>query len=110
MVREFESHPLRQYNMGLKYNELQPWVDMLCDALENKGASSSGLPNPEVYVYAQLHRDLLAQVRSKQISKYYLEQTLRQYEREIEIVSNQPHRTKKLCEALKIYFLKEFMT
>ena len=52
---------------------------------------------------------LLTQIRNKELSKYNLEQTLRQYQREIKEVSNQPHRTDDLTEALHTYFIKEFM-
>ena len=45
------------------FEDLQPHVDMLCDALENKGASSSGVPNEQVYHCAQKYRDLLKLVR-----------------------------------------------
>jgi len=95
--------------MSLKYKDLQPWVDMLVDALENKGASSSGISNPNVFPYAEKYRALLLQVRNKELSKYNLEQTLRQYQREIELVSNQKYRTNNLTEALHSYFIKEFM-
>ena len=93
----------------LTYDNLQPWVDMLCDAIENKGASSSGIPNPKVFPYAEKYREILKQVRNKELSKYHLQTILRQYEREIEEVTNQPHRTKDLTEALHCYILKEFM-
>ena len=93
----------------LTYENLQPWVDMLCDAVENKGASSSGIPNPKVFPYAEKYREILQQVRNKELSKYHLETILRQYEREISEVTNQPHRTKDLTEALYCYILKEFM-
>jgi len=95
--------------MSLKYNDLQPWTEMLIDALENKGASSSGITNPLVFPYASKYRMLLTQIRNKELSKYNLEQTLRQYQREIKEVSNQPHRTDDLTEALHTYFIKEFM-
>ena len=95
--------------MSLTYDKLQPWVEMLIDAVENKGASSSGIPNPKVFPYAEKYRELLKQIRNKQLSKYHLETTLRQYQREIKEVSNQPHRTDDLTEALHTYFIKEFM-
>ena len=93
----------------LTYDKLQPWIDMLIDAVENKGASSSGIPNLQVFPYADRYRDLLRQVRNKELSKYHLEQTLRQYQREIQNVSNQTYRTQQLTDALHIYFIKEFM-
>ena len=92
------------------YDTLQPWIEMLIDALENKGASSSGISNPEVFPYAEKYRKLLIQVRTKEISKYHLEQTLRQHQREIQEVSNQRYRTQQLTDALHSYFVKEFMS
>lgn len=93
----------------ITYENLQPWIEMLIDAIENKGASSSGISNPKVFHYAQKYRDLLAQVRNKELGMYHLEQTLRQYQREIQEVSNQSYRTQQLTDALYIYFVKEFM-
>lgn len=96
--------------MSLTYDKLQPWVEMLIDAVENKGASSSGIPNPKVFPYAEKYRELLKQIRNKELSKYHLETTLRQYQREIQQVSNQSYRTEQLTNALHSYFIKEFMT
>ena len=93
----------------LTYDKLQPWIEMLIDAVENRGASSTGMPNPKVFPYAEKYRELLRQVRNKELSKYHLEQVLRQYQREIASVTNQPHRTQQLTEALYQYFIKEFM-
>ena len=53
----------------LKFEDLQPHVDMLCDALENKGASPSGIPhNKEVADNAERYREILRQIRSKNIT------------------------------------------
>jgi len=94
--------------MSLKYKDLQPWIDMLVDALENKGASSSGIPNPNVFPYAEKYRALLLQVRNKELSEYNLEQTLQKYKSEIKRVSEQKYRTDALTKALHSYFIKEF--
>ena len=96
--------------MSITYEKLQPWIEMLIDAIENKGASSSGISNPKVFLYANKYRELLEQVRNKKLSKYNLEQTLKQYQREIQEVSNQVYRTQQLTNALYSYFIKEFMT
>jgi hypothetical protein len=95
--------------MSLKYKDLQPWVDMLVDALENRGASSSGIPDIKVYPYAQKYREVLQQIRDKKISKYYLDIFLKTSYDEIMKLTVQPHRVKHLLEALETYFYKEFM-
>jgi hypothetical protein len=49
-----------------RFEDLQPHVDMLCDALENKGASCSGFKHDKfVMTNAQKYRDILVQVRAK---------------------------------------------
>ena len=91
------------------YDNLQPWIEMLIDSLENKGASSSGISNPQVFPYAQKYRDLLVQIRNKELAKYHLIHALRQLEEEIQVVSNQSYRTSQITKALHTYFLNEFM-
>lgn len=59
--------------MSLEYKDLQPWTDLLIDALENRGGSSSGIPDIKVYPYAQKYRDILQQIRDKKIAKYHLD-------------------------------------
>ena len=95
----------------LRFEDLQPHVDMLCDALENKGASSSGIPyNQEVYVQAKLFRNLLEKVRSQQISGYELEMCLQTFANEtIAIIgTNQKNRIAKIVIALSFYIRKEY--
>jgi hypothetical protein len=94
--------------MSLKYKDLQPWVDMLVDALENRGASSSGIPDIKVYPYAQQYREMLETIREKKVSKYHLDDFLNRSETEIMLVTIQPHRVKHLLESLRTYFYKEF--
>jgi hypothetical protein len=96
--------------MALKFEDLQPHVDMLCDALENKGASSSGIPNPNVYPFADKYRYILAQVREK---IYAYDELL--YDLAILRVqtleaakNNQYHRIGKIVEALDIFIAKEY--
>jgi hypothetical protein len=94
----------------LKFEDLQPHVDMLCDALENKGASSSGISNPDVYPYADKYRYILAQVRAKEYTSDGLlcdllvlrVQTLEAAK------NNQYHRIGKIVEALDIFIIKEY--
>lgn len=93
------------------FEDLQPHVDMLCDALENKGASASGLPyNKEVYPYAAKYKELLSDIRAKVISKESLTEKLIEYK--FAVISaaavNQAYRIRNLAEALHIYMLKEF--
>ena len=91
------------------YDTLQPWVDMLIDALENKGASSSGTPDILVYPYAKKYREVLKQIREKKMSKYNLDIFIRMTNEEIMKVTVQQYRIKKLLDALSVYFYKEFM-
>jgi len=93
-----------------RFEDLQPHVEMLIDALENRGASSSGTPDILVYPYAQQYRNMLKQIREKTISKYYLDRFLNTNFDEIMAVTNQKHRIEKLLHAIQIYFYKEFMT
>jgi hypothetical protein len=94
----------------LKFEDLQPHVDMLCDALENKGASSSGIPNPNVYPFAHKYRYVLAQVRERVYTYDELiydlivlrVQTLEAAK------DNQYNRIGKIVEALDIFITKEY--
>lgn len=95
--------------MTLQYKDLQPWVDMLCDALENRGSSSSGIPDNKVYPYADKYREILKQIRGKNISKYHLDQFLDKHHDEIMAVTTQPYRVKNILDAIRSYFYKEFM-
>jgi hypothetical protein len=93
-----------------KFEDLQPWTDMLIDAMQNLGSSSSGIPDLKVYPYAHKYREVLQQIRDKKISRYYLDRFLNTNYDEIMSVTTQPYRLKCLLEAIKIYFYKEFMT
>lgn len=93
-----------------RFEDLQPHVDMLCDALENKGASSSGTPNPDVYPFAEKYRRVLAYVREK---AYTYDELL--YDLVVLRVqtleaakNNQPYRIGKIVEALDIFITKEY--
>lgn len=93
----------------LTYDQLQPWVDMLCDALENRGASSSGMRDEKVYPYAHKYRDMLQQIREKKIAKCHLDFFLKNTYDQVMNATTQPHRIKNILEALQTYFYKEFM-
>ena len=94
----------------LTFDDLQPHVDMLCDALENRGASSSGIAyNPEVYTYAEKYREILKQVRDKEIGYTNLWIDLRQLERDTTAAAKtQRHRIAKIVNALALYIKKEY--
>ena len=94
----------------ITYENLQPWVEMLIDALENRGASSSGIPDLKVYPYSNKYRNMLQQIRNKSVSKYYIDTFLNTNYDEIMKVTTQPHRVRCLLNAIKVYFYKEFMT
>jgi hypothetical protein len=95
--------------MTIKYEDLQPHVEMLIDALENRGASSSGIPDVKVYPYAEKYRSYLQDIKNKKVSKYYLDNFLRTNKEEIMALTTQKYRVEKLLDAIKIYFYKEFM-
>ena len=93
---------------NLRFEDLQPHVDMLCDAVENKGASSSGIPH-KAYDCAQLYRDLLEKVRNKNISFNSLSFAL--YDTKLYMIKNagcQNYRLHKLADALDFYIKKEY--
>ena len=94
----------------LRFEDLQPHVDMLCDALENKGASSSGIPIESVYPCAQKYRDLLKLVREKRVdydAMAYGLVDLREYT--LTLTDNhQIHRVTKIVDALDIFIRKEY--
>jgi hypothetical protein len=93
----------------IKFEDLQPHVEMLIDALENRGASSSGSPNENVYPYAQKYRDFLTKIRAKQVCRYDLDRFINTNHDQIMMITNQPYRTEQLLYALRTYFYKEFM-
>lgn len=91
-----------------KFDDLQPHVEMLCDAVENKGASSSGVPH-KAYECAQMYRDLLAKARNKSISHRELAFAL--YELKLymlKIAGCQHYRLSNLADALDYYIKKEY--
>jgi len=92
----------------LRFEDLQPHVEMLCDAVENKGASSSGIPHG-AYECANIYRDLLERVRTKNIHFDVLAFTLNEtHATMLLIAGGQNHRLKKLGDALDFYIKKEY--
>ena len=95
----------------LKFEDLQPHVDMLIDALENKGASSSGIQyNKEVYDHPPKYREILQQIRNKQITfedliyeLYLLKHLVTEASKD-----NQSYRIGKIIHALDIFIMKEY--
>lgn len=94
----------------LRFEDLQPHVDMLCDALENKGASSSGIPyNDEIYTYAKRYRELLKRIRAREIGYTDMWIQIRQLEDDTtKIAKNQRHRIAKIVNALGLFLKKEY--
>lgn len=95
----------------LRFEDLQPHVDMLCDALENKGASSSGIPNPKIFPFANKYRELLKAVRENLHTEESLTQELFKLRSEIENIKeqNQRYRTENVVSALDIFIRKEYI-
>lgn len=95
----------------LRFEDLQPHVDMLCDALENKGASASGIPhNKEVNAKASEYRELLRLIRENNIDFEHLIHKLhilKHITREA-AGNNQYHRISKIVSALDIFIMKEY--
>lgn len=94
-----------------KFEDLQPHVEMLIDALENKGASSSGVPySKEVYNYSQRYREILKQIRNKNIafeSLVYDLSLLNQLTNKA-TENNQSYRIAKIISALDVFIIKEY--
>ena len=91
-----------------KFEDLQPHVEMLCDAIENKGASSSGIPH-KAFECAQMYRNLLAQARNKSVESKQLFFAL--YELKLymlKIAGCQHYRLRHLADALDFYIKKEY--
>ena len=93
-----------------KFEDLQPHVDMLCDALENRGASSSGIPNAAVFPFANKYRNVLEKIRNKTIAFEVLIKDLEDLKQGcLEATgNNQRYRINNLVEALDIFILKEY--
>ena len=94
--------------MSIKFENLQPWVEMIIDALENGGGSSSGIPDEKVYPYAERYRIMLGNIRNKKINKTGLDFFLDNLYTEVMAVTTQKHRVHLILTAIKEYFYIEF--
>ena len=95
----------------LSFEDLQPHVDMLIDALENKGASSSGIPHSKcIAENANKYRELLELIRTNNITFENLTENLSALHHVTLILSenNQYHRIQKIVKAIDIFMLKEY--
>jgi len=95
----------------LRFEDLQPHVDMLIDALENKGASSSGIQyNKEVYDHPPRYREILQQIRNRQITFEDLVYELHLLKHLVTEAAkdNQSYRIGKIVHALDIFIMKEY--
>ena len=90
-------------------DDLQPWVDMLCDAIENTGASSSGYDHG-AYACAYMYRDLLQKVREGKFSEDALKGHLYNFRSWMFKLSDprQQYRLKHLADALDTYITREW--
>ena len=91
-----------------KFEDLQPHVEMLCDAIENRGSSSSGIPH-SAYECAGMYRNLLAKAREGIIPQHQLSFAL--YETKLymlKIAGCQHYRLTNLANALDFYIKKEY--
>ena len=94
-----------------KFEDLQPHVEMLCDALENRGASSSGFSHTkEVYEFANRYREILKKVRENKIGITELWNNLRLMGEDCIKATgeNQKHRIAKIVNALDFFIKKEY--
>jgi len=93
------------------YDDLQPHVEMLVDALENRGACASGLPYANgVKEQAELYRTLLENIRNKSMSFETLLYDLQDYKSKTLDLSgnNQRYRIESILAALDTYMIKEY--
>ncbi len=95
----------------LRFEDLQPHVDMLCDALENRGASSSGIPHSkEVIQNAERYREVLQKIREKKMTFEDLLYDLHLLKHQTleGATNNQSYRIGKIVHALDIFIMKEY--
>lgn len=95
----------------LTYNDLPPHVDMLCDAMENKGASPSGISHPvETKEIADEYRLLLKKIRAHDTTyEELLHHSQHLFQRASNCSLNNQHlRITKIAEALNIFLIKEY--
>ena len=94
-----------------KFEDLQPHVEVLIDALENKGASPSGVSyKAGVYKYPPQYRELLAKIRNKTISFEDLLYELHLLKHLVMEAAgdNQRYRIQHIVDALDTFLFKEY--
>lgn len=93
------------------YDDLLPRVELLIDALENKGSYASGTPyNTGVSDKAKLYKALLTEVREKRHAFERLLYDLQDYKfQTLQLIgNNQRYRIIQILEALDYYFIQEY--
>lgn len=91
-----------------RFEDLQPHVEMLCDAVENKGASSSGISH-NAYECAAMYRILLSEARAGTITfdaLCIMLDTIKNHM--LEICGCQHYRLNRIAEALDFFIKKEY--
>jgi len=94
-----------------RFEDLQPHVEMLIDALENKGASSSGIPhNRGVIENADRYRELLREIRAKNktFEDLVYDLHLLNHQTIQAAGDNQFLRIEKIVHALDFFIMKEY--
>jgi len=97
--------------MAFKFEDLQPHVEMLIEALENKGSTRSGFEyNVGISDYGSHYRELLANIRNKTIDKSEIVEKCNLLKDNITLLvkNNQAYRIKCILEALDIFLIKEY--
>lgn len=97
--------------MAFKFDDLQPHVEMLIEALENKGSTRSGFEyNVGISDYGMHYRELLTCIRNKTINKDKIVEQCNLLKDKIILLAgnNQAYRIKCILEALDIYLIKEY--
>jgi hypothetical protein len=98
-------------NKKFTYDDLQPHVEMLIDALNNKGSCASGFPyEVGVSSMTQYYGELLSKIRNKNISYDSLLTCLDDYGYATLFLAkdNQRYRITKIVDALDFYMKKEY--
>ena len=93
------------------FDDLQPRVEMLIDALENRGACASGLPYaPSVKNLAEEYKIILSSIKAKTLTIGDLEIALDETGRCVmsRANGNQVDRLRKIVEALDFYMMREY--
>ena len=93
------------------FDDLQPRVEMLIEALQNRGSCASGLPYADgVSAMSIYYEDLLSKIRNKNIPYEKILQNLDDYKYAVLFLAkdNQRYRITKVLDALDFYMIKEY--